>query len=140
MNKNILRLMVIFLVILLLAGAGAFYYLQQKNENVSKGQSIDDVIKTSVDITDFITNLKTDNYVKMSFKIQTDSKTAKDELTKREFQVRNIMIEVLSDTKQQDLQGKAGKVKLESILKERINHVMQDGKVVEVYITDSLLQ
>ncbi|MDP4107901.1 MAG: flagellar basal body-associated FliL family protein, partial [Bacillota bacterium] len=77
---------------------------------------------------------------KMSFKIQTDSKDAKNELTKRDFQIKNIMIEELSDTKEEDLQGKAGKVKLEETLKERINKIMQDGKVVQVYITASLLQ
>ena len=98
------------------------------------------LIKTSVDISDLTTNLATSNYIKMTFKIQTDSKAAKEELTKREFQVRNIMIEELSDTKEEDLQGKTGKIKLEGTLKKKINQIMQDGKVVQVYITDSLLQ
>jgi flagellar protein FliL len=140
MNKKLLRTMLIMIVIIVLAGAGAVYYFLQKNGSASKDPSIDDVIKTSVDISDLTTNLATSNYIKMSFKIQTDSKAAKDELTKREFQVRNIMIEELSDTKEEDLQGKNGKIKLEETLKEKINQIMQDGKVVQVYITDSLLQ
>lgn len=140
MNKKALRTMLIMIVVIALAGAGAVYYFLQKNGSASKDPSIDDVIKTSVDISGLTTNLATSNYVKMSFKIQTDSKAAKDELTKREFQVRNIMIEELSDTKEEDLQGKTGKIKLEETLKKRINQIMQDGKVVQVYITDSLLQ
>lgn len=140
MNNMQVRTMVIIIVIILLAGAGAYYYLQQNKAAGSSGPSIDEVINNSVDITDLTTNLATNNYVKMSFKIQTDSKAAKNELTKRDFQVKNIMIEELSDTKAEDLQGKAGKVKLEKTLKERINQIMQDGKVVQVYITASLLQ
>jgi flagellar FliL protein len=140
MNNKRVRILLILIVVILLAGAGTFFYLQQKKASESKGPSIDEVINNSVDITDLTTNLATDNYVKMSFKIQTDSKDAKNELTKRDFQVKNIMIEELSDTKAEDLQGKAGKVKLEKALKERLNQIMQDGKVVQVYITASLLQ
>jgi flagellar FliL protein len=131
--------MILFAVILL-AGAGAYYFLLQNKAGASSGPSIDEVIKNSVDITDLTTNLATSNYVKMSFKVQTDSKAAKDELTKRDFQVKNIVIEELSDTKAEDLQGKTGKIKLEETLKKRITQIMQDGKVVQVYITDSLLQ
>jgi flagellar FliL protein len=138
-NKRV-RTTLIIIVIILLVGAGAYYYLQQNKAAGSSGPSIDEVINNSVDITDLTTNLATNNYVKMSFKIQTDSKDAKNELTKRDFQIKNIMIEELSDTKEEDLQGKAGKVKLEETLKERINKIMQDGKVVQVYITASLLQ
>jgi flagellar FliL protein len=140
MNNKRVRILLILIVVILLAGAGAFFYLQQNKASGSNGPNIDEVINNSVDITDLTTNLATDNFVKMSFKIQTDSKEAKNELTKRDFQVKNIMIEELSDTKAEDLQGKAGKVKLEETLKERINQIMQDGKVVQVYITASLLQ
>ena len=140
MNNKRVRILLILIVVILLAGAGAFFYLQQNKASGSNGPSIDEVINNSVDITDLTTNLATDNFVKMSFKIQTDSKEAKNELTKRDFQVKNIMIEELSDTKADDLQGKAGKVKLEGTLKERLNKIMQDGKVVQVYITASLLQ
>ncbi|HJV30715.1 MAG TPA: flagellar basal body-associated FliL family protein, partial [Bacillales bacterium] len=62
------------------------------------------------------------------------------ELTKRDFQVKNIIIEELSEKKAQDLQGKAGKLQLENTLKMKTNELMQDGKVVKVYITESLLQ
>jgi flagellar FliL protein len=139
MNKKTVRIMFIILVVLLLAGAGYYYYLQQNKANAN-GPTIDEILNNSVDITDLTTNLATNNYVKMSFKIETDSTNAKNELTKREFQVRNIMIEELSDTKAEDLQGKAGKIKLQEDLKQKINQIMQDGKVVQVYITDSLLQ
>jgi flagellar FliL protein len=111
-----------------------------QNGKDTKDPTIDDILKTSVDIPEITTNLAGDAYIKISFKIQTDSKAAKNELTKRDFQVKNIIIEELSEKKAQDLQGKAGKLQLENTLKLKINELMQDGKVVKVYITESLLQ
>lgn len=132
--------MLIILVVIALAGGAAVYYLLSQNSSASKAPTIDEILKNSVDVTDLTTNLAGGNYIKMSFKIETDSKAGASELTKRDFQVRNIMIEVLSDTKASNLDGSAGKVNLQETLKNKINDVMQDGKVVQVYITDSLLQ
>lgn len=140
MNNKGLKTMLIILVVIILAGAGAFYYLLQQKENANKEPTIDDILKNSVDVAEFTTNLSDSHYVKMSFKIQTNSKDAAAELTKRDFQVRNIVIEELSDITEKDLQGKVGKVKLEKTLKDKINEVMRDGKVEQVYITESLLQ
>ncbi|WML43709.1 flagellar basal body-associated protein FliL [Neobacillus sp. PS3-40] len=131
--------MLIILVSIALIGGGAAYYVIHKGQE-SKDPSIDDILKTSVDVAEITTNLKGDDYIKISFKIQTDSKAAKDELTKRDFQVKNIIIEELSEKKAHDLQGKVGKLQLENMLRSKINELMQDGKVVKVYITESLLQ
>lgn len=140
MNNKGLKTMLIILVVIILAGTGIFYYLLQQKGNGSKEATIDDILKNSVDVAEFTTNLADSHYVKMSFKIQTNSKGAAAELTKREFQVKNIVIEILSDTTEKDLEGKVGKEKLEKSLKDKINKVMQDGKVEQVYITESLLQ
>lgn len=140
MNKNkILRTMIIILIVIALVGGIAIYYVLQNGKN-TKNPTIDDILKTSVDLPEITTNLAGDSYIKISFKIQTDSKDAKNELTKRDFQVNNIIIEELSEKKAQDLQGKMGKLKLEDTLKSKINELMRDGKVVNVYITESLLQ
>lgn len=131
--------MIIILIAITLVGGIAIYFVLHTGKG-TKGPTIDDILKTSVDITDVTTNLAGDNYIKISFKIQTNSTNAKNELTKRDFQVKNIIIEELSQMKAQDLKGKNGLLKLEQALKMKINQVMQDGKVVQVYITDSLLQ
>lgn len=140
MNNKLIRTMLIILVVIALAGAGAVYFLLKSHNSTDKGPTIDQILKNSVDVTDVTTNLASANYAKMSFKIETDSTGAASELTKRDFQVRNIIIEELSNLKESDLQGQAGKIKLQNTLKARINQIMQDGNVVQVYITDSLLQ
>ena len=51
----------------------------------------------SVDIKEITTNLASNDFIRISFKIQTDSKKAKEELEKRDFQVNNIIILELSE-------------------------------------------
>lgn len=98
------------------------------------------MLENSVDIPQLTTNLASDDFIRISFKIQTDSTDAKDEVQKRDFQVKNLIIQDLSEKKAEDIRGKEGKQELENSLKTQINELMQDGKVVKVYITDSLLQ
>ncbi|PKG24931.1 flagellar basal body-associated protein FliL [Niallia nealsonii] len=140
-NNKILMIMLILLLTIAIVGAGAFFYLwKYTGDQKEKEPSIDEVIESSVDIEEMTTNLATDNFIKISFKIQTDSKKAKEELEKRDFQVKNIIIQELSEKTAEDMKGKKGQTILENDLKEQINEHMQEGKVVQVYITSSLLQ
>ena len=93
-----------------------------------------------MDIGDVTTNLSSENYIKMSFTLQTNSKEAKEELTKREFQVRDLMIKQLSNMKVEQFQGTEGISSLEQILKKEINSLMQKGKVVKIYTTSRIIQ
>lgn len=54
--------------------------------------------------------------------------------------MKNIIIQELSEKTTEDLKGKNGQIKLENDLKDKINELMQEGKVVQVYIVNSLLQ
>lgn len=139
--NSVLRKMLIILFIIALFGAGAFvlFYNQQETEG-KNAPTIDEVLKMSVDVKQITTNLSDDSIIRISFKILTDSKEAKEELEKRDFQVRNIIILTLSEKKSGDLKGKSGQVKLEEELKEKFNGILQSGNVKKVYITESLLQ
>ncbi|MCE4048304.1 MULTISPECIES: flagellar basal body-associated protein FliL [Bacillaceae] len=140
-NNKVLVIMLVLILTIALVGAGAFVYIWKfSGEKEEKEPTIDEVVEASIDIPELTTNLATDNFIRISFKVQTDSKKAAEELEKRIFQVQNIIIQELSEKTPKDMQGKEGQVKLENDLKEKINELMQEGKVVQVYITNSLLQ
>ncbi|MEK4906887.1 flagellar basal body-associated protein FliL [Niallia sp. FSL M8-0099] len=140
-NNKVIIIMLVLLLVITLAGAGAFIYIWKfTGEQKANEPSIDEILESSVDIEEMTTNLASNNFIRISFKIQTDSKEAKEELEKRDFQVKNIIIQELSEKKTEDLKGKAGQIKLENDLKDKINELMQEGKVVQVYIVNSLLQ
>ena len=133
--------MAILLVAITLVGAIAVVViLKVTGEDKEKELTIDEVLEASVDIPQMTANLASNDFIRISFKIQTDSVKAKEELEKRDFQVKNIIILELSEKTAEDLKGKEGQQKLENDLKSKISEIMQEGKVEHVYITESLLQ
>jgi flagellar FliL protein len=134
--------MIIIMLSLTLIGSIAVIVTLKYTEQASteKGPSIDDVIKASVDVTDIKTNLKSNNYISISFKIQMDSKKAAGELQKRDFQVRDIIIKRLSDMSAQDFEGTQGLSTLETDIAKQIDQLMENGHVVKIYTTSKVLQ
>lgn len=133
--------MMILLVAIALAGAVALVFvLKYTNQEPVKEKTIEQVLDVSVDIPEITTNLADGGYIRISFKIQTDSKKAKKELEKRMFQVNNIIIQELSDKTAETLKGKEGQNQFEEEIKIRINEILQNGKVERVYITQFILQ
>lgn len=106
----------------------------------TKEPTADEIVESSVDIPEITTNLADERFIKVTFKLQTDSEKAKEEAEKRNFQIQNIIIEELSEMKAEDFNGKQGKVALRNRLKEEMNKLMQEGKIVQVYITSFIIQ
>lgn len=141
MKNRLIMIMMILLVAIALAGAVALVFvLKYTNQEPVKEKTIEQVLDVSVDIPEITTNLADGGYIRISFKIQTDSKKAKKELEKRMFQVNNIIIQELSDKTAETLKGKEGQNQFEEEIKIRINEILQNGKVERVYITQFILQ
>jgi flagellar protein FliL len=142
MKNKMLTIMLIILVSITLVGVIALVVIfKLDNDDAEvKEPSIEEVIEASVDIPEITTNLSGNDYIRISFKIQTDSKDAKEELEKRVFQVNNVIIEELSEMKSSELEGKKGKQTIENTVKEKVNALMQDGKIEKVYITSMMIQ
>ncbi|MGE7760655.1 flagellar basal body-associated protein FliL [Peribacillus sp. NPDC097895] len=142
MKKKLLTIMMIMLVAITLVGVIAVVVVTKLSDPTSaEGKpSIDEIVKSSVEIPEITTNLAGNDYIKISFMVQTENKKAKEELEKRSFQMKNIIITELSEMKAEELTGKKGKEKLQDALKTRMNELMEEGKVEKVYITSSILQ
>ncbi|MFT4413570.1 flagellar basal body-associated protein FliL [Fredinandcohnia humi] len=141
MKNKLLIIMVIILSTITLVGTTAFVILTKVTAHGGeKEPSIDEVIEATVAVPEITTKLLSNDYIRISFNVQTDSKKAKEELEKRSFQVNNLIIKELASMKSEEFQGEEGIVNLENRLKDRINGLMQDGEVVKVYATSFLPQ
>lgn len=142
MKKNkLLTIMLIILVTITLVGVVFFVLLTQFNkQSASLEPTIDEILEASIDVPEITTNLADGNMILISLKIQTDTKVAAEELAKRDFQTKNLIIEQLSETTEEDLKGKQGKATFESTIKSQINELMQEGEVQQVYITSYIIQ
>ncbi|OES43607.1 flagellar basal body-associated protein FliL [Domibacillus iocasae] len=142
-SKNkLMTIMVVLMAVILLAGTIAVVIILRSSggDEAASEPSIDEVLESSVDVAEMTTNLASDDFIKISFKIQTDSPEAMEEMTKRDFQAKNLIIQKLSEMTAEDLKGEAGKQKLTETLKTELNSIMQDGKVEAVYITSYIIQ
>lgn len=134
-------MIIILLVAVILIGVILFVLLTQFNKSTGAVEpSIDEIVEATVEIPEITTNLADKRVVRLSLKIQTTSKEAGAELTKRVFQVQNIAIQELSEMEQKDLEGKQGKQIFQKSLKTRLNELMQEGEVQEVYFTSFITQ
>ncbi|MDM5207295.1 flagellar basal body-associated protein FliL [Cytobacillus kochii] len=137
MNK---KWLIVGILSLLLVISGSLFYFTDVFAKDANESSIDDILERTVSIDQITTNLASDDYIRISFTIQVESKKAKEELEKRDFQVKNLMIQELSEMQADDLRGKDGQLLLQKNLTEKINDLMESGKIEKIYITESILQ
>ncbi|MEQ6356403.1 flagellar basal body-associated protein FliL [Lysinibacillus sp. KCTC 33748] len=139
-NKVLTMIIIVLVAIILIGGIGFVLYTQFNKPAGSLEPTIDEIVEASVEIPEITTNLADNKIVRISLKIQTTNKDAGTELTKRDFQVKNIVIQELSEMEQKDLEGKKGKQIFQQSLKTRLNELMQEGEVQEIYITSFITQ
>ncbi|MDP1497633.1 flagellar basal body-associated protein FliL [Bacillus velezensis] len=136
------KLVIILLIILIvIAGLGtAAYFVVSGHSSKDKKPTIDEVVAATVSVDDITTNLKSDSIIRIGIKLETDSAKAKEELEKRDFQVKDNIISILADTSAGEIEGDKGREAFKQSLKEKVNSYLQEGKVQKVYITSFNLQ
>ena len=139
-NNKLITIMLIILVTITLLGIIVVVLIAQLDKQKSSGPSIDEIVESSVDIPEITTNLADGSFVRITLKIQASDKKAGEELLKRDFQVKNIVIQELSEMEEEALEGKQGKIAFQNSIKSQVNELMQVGEITQVYITSYVLQ
>lgn len=144
MKNKMMTVMIIILVTILLLGVVGYVVFTKLGsdgaDKVVNEPTIDEVLVASVDVPELTTNLMDGKFARISLKVETNSEDAAAELTKRDFQVKNIVIQTLSEMSAKDLEGKSGKIDFQNTIKVQINELMQQGEVKKVYITSYIIQ
>lgn len=133
-------MVIIVLVVLLLGGGVAAVVVLNVTGSSDKVKeaTIDEIVEYAYETTEITTDLEDGSFVRIQFKIITDGKKAREEIEKREFQIKNILIKELATMTEEDF--KAGLSQLEDTMKVKINEVMTNGKVTDVYTINKILQ
>ncbi|WP_209122377.1 flagellar basal body-associated protein FliL [Alkalihalobacillus sp. BA299] len=143
MFKNkLVNIMMILLVSLTLIGVVTLVLINylSTETNDSGEPTIDEIIALSYDTPELTTMLLSNEFAKVQFKIQVDNKKALSEITKRDFQIENIIIRELAGMKSSQLSGSEGITQLENQLKFKINELMTEGIVVDIYTRRLIVQ
>jgi flagellar protein FliL len=140
MNAKVMNIMLTLLILITIAGIIIVIFLMNDRENTSLAEeerTVEDLLEDSFETEEIITDLKDGNYVKIQFRIVTDSEdTVK--ILKDDFRVRNIIIKELSVKEEEDI--RSGLTALENSIKDKLNEMLKKGEVTDVYTTDKVLQ
>lgn len=155
MFKKMLPWVIMLLVVITLIVAAAFllwdklFYDTAADDHSAAKQSVEDVRpkplspeqtkELSVELNDVLTNLITDDIVKISFTFVLNNAKAKNEFTLLDFKVKSLINQVLRDLSPEDIQGSKGMDLISSMLINKINSVLTSGKVTEINITSIII-
>ncbi|RLL45324.1 flagellar basal body-associated protein FliL [Oceanobacillus piezotolerans] len=139
--SRLVKTMLTSLAVLLIIAIAAIVVLiniNKDNLQADAEPTIDEIIEYSYESPEITTDLKDGSFVRIQFQIVTDSKEAKEEISKRDFQLKNILIKELATMEEENF--KSGLGDLEEKVKISLNELMAEGTVTDVYTINKILQ
>lgn len=156
----VLILIVVLLVVLLVGGAvAAFFLLGSDNEQQAMSQpqqqstsQTERKVKRSTDylsigpmypMSEFIVNLLSESgsrYLKVALDIELSSEELAPEMDKKKSLIRDIVIRSLSSKTFEEVSTMKGKDRLKDEIVTKLNDILADGQVKNIFFTDFVVQ
>lgn len=158
MFKRMLPWLIMIFVVITLCVLGAFVlweFIMKDNttplDQNGQAQEIAEQVETkplsakereelTYNVMDVTTNLADLNYlVRISFSFVLDNKLAREEIEMIKPLVLDIIGNTLADTTPDDIKGSHGRDHFKAILINRINPLLDEGKLLEINLSDFII-
>ena len=152
-RKFPLKWMIIGVVVLVLAGGGYVGWTmlrpQPGETDTDMAKPLDTAVMKEVEVGQmfsmdpFVVNLNEaggKRYLKSKLEIEFVDDAVRVELTNRLPQLRDIVLLHLSSKSLEEIQNVDGKIELKNALIKRINQVLKQGKIRNLYFTQFVIQ
>ncbi|MGN7383522.1 flagellar basal body-associated protein FliL [Chlamydia abortus] len=91
-------------------------------------------------LDEILTNLgESSRFVKAGFAFEMTTKKAKEEIEQLDFKVRGIINRTFAEMTPEQITGEKGQDHLSTVLMDKINPFLHDGKIKQVWITEMVL-
>ncbi|MDR6883866.1 flagellar basal body-associated FliL family protein [Bacillus sp. 3255] len=161
MFKNKIFVLVVSILIaitLILTAAFVLWNFMEKNSQSSdpaeqaqkavasvkptKAPSAETVKANTAIIKDILTNLSgSQNFIKISFAFEMENAKGKTEFDSLlDSAVKGTIVQTLGDMTKDQIEGSKGSDSLTSTLMNKLNPLLHDGKIKQIWITDKVLQ
>jgi flagellar FliL protein len=138
MASKVFKNIIIGLVLVSILGMAAIIYILMNQDDPNRELTIDEQIEYSYVTETINIDLADNRYAQLQFNIITNNEDAKEEVEKRMFQFKNILIkqtvEMESSVLQNDLSG------FENRLKDEMNVLMEEGEITDIYLISKIVQ
>ncbi len=142
--KSTKLLIILILVIVLAGGVGAgayFYFFRAAGDNVEAKRQESVPIYHELDT--FMVNLADQGgkrFLKATIRLKVNSSQVGEECKVRGFEVRDIVLTLLTSKESEDVIKPEDKLVLKKQIMEAVNRVLEKGHVTDVYFTEFLVQ
>jgi flagellar protein FliL len=142
-KSSLLKLIILVVLLAALGGGGFFAYLKFFKGGAHEENQPQVEQSVSQEMGTFLVNL-TDpggkRYLKVTMQFEITGAKVGTELAKRNIEVRDMIILLLSSKEYEEIGSASGKMTLKKELITRLNKMLHDGQVKEIYFTEFLVQ
>lgn len=138
--------MLIVVTLILTASVLIWNLMDQKSSREGSGEVSASSLPSEVKemtyfMNDIITNLSGSNrIVKVGFAFEMNSMKTKEDFEHLDFKVKGIINQTLADMTPDDITGSKGQEHLTSVLADKINPILSDGSIANIWITELVFQ
>ncbi len=116
---------------------------EKKKKKKKEGEEGKSEIGLTYPLKTTVVNLATDSdhrFAKVSITLEADSEETVVQLKEVDHQVYDCLIDTLGNVRAQDIGSDAGKDLLKETLRTKMNKFITEGKILNVYLTEFLVQ
>jgi flagellar FliL protein len=134
---------ILVVLVALLGGGGYLGYVKFLKPPPAENKQPEVEQNVAHEMGTFLVNLSDPGgkrYLKIAIQLELNNQLASQELNKRNVEVRDAILMILSSKEYTDIGNAMGKMVLKRELITRLNKMLRDGQVKEIYFTDFLVQ
>lgn len=143
-KSPLLKIIILVVLLAVLGGGGFFGYVKfLKKEPPPQAQEPQVEQSVSAEAGTFLVNLSDPGgkrYLKVSMQFELSGQKVNEEITKRNVEMRDMIIMLLSSKEYSEIGNATGKISLKRELLTRLNKMLHAGQVKEIYFTEFLVQ
>ncbi|MFP4070712.1 MAG: flagellar basal body-associated protein FliL [Desulfovibrionales bacterium] len=148
-KRGLFKWIVITVVLLLLAAGGYFGYATfiatgEENATDSGGENVTEPLQSrTVSLQPFVVNLADPlgrRYLKVSMDLELADEKSMQEATRAMPKIKDSLLLLLSSKSYSNLAKMEDKLRLKQEIVERVGHIIGQGKVVDIYFTEFVIQ
>jgi flagellar FliL protein len=142
-SNKLLIIIVLLTVVLGAGGAGAYFTLFKTSTEKAGDKKEAERAAVFYEMETFMVNLSDPggkHFLKATVKFKVSSTGVLEECGARNFELRDLVLMVLSGKETQEIASTEDKLALKKQLMETVNHVLRKGQVLEIYFTEFLVQ
>jgi flagellar protein FliL len=142
-KSGMIKIIILLVLVGLLGGGGYFAWAKFLKKESEPVKTVEVQHPISFELGNFLVNLADPGgkrYLKIALQLELSGQRAGDEINRRNVEVRDMMLMILSSKEYEQIGSMNGKLSLKKEIITRMNKMLQDGQIKEVYFTEFLVQ